>query len=67
MSILSPASALDEWWLISCLATYRNKTEHFALSYFGERDNAVLRGLDESSKRYPGYKYSVKLVSQVEP
>jgi hypothetical protein len=53
---------LDVWWAISCLATYRNKTEHFALSYFGEEDGAISEGLAELNKRCPGYKYSVKFV-----
>lgn len=57
---------LDTSWFISCLATYRNKVEHFPLPYFGEEDGAISAGLAELNKRYPGYKHSVKVVRQVE-
>jgi hypothetical protein len=51
---------LDKWYAISCLATNRNKHEHFALSFHGELDGAIEAGLKELTKRYPGWKYSVK-------
>jgi hypothetical protein len=51
---------LDKWYAISCLATNRNKCEHFALSFYGELDGAIEAGLKELTKLYPEWKYSVK-------
>lgn len=52
---------LDKWWVISCLASSRNKHEHFPLSYHGEEDGAIDAGLKELAKRYPEWKHSVKV------
>ncbi len=59
-AIQSIDDELDKWYAISCLATNRNKHEHFALSFCGEMDGAIEAGLKELAKRYPGWKYSVK-------
>jgi hypothetical protein len=52
---------LDKCYAISCLATNRNKHEHFALSFHGELDGAIEAGLRELTKLYPEWKHSVKL------
>jgi hypothetical protein len=60
-AILSIDWELDKQWSISCLATYRNKHEHFPLTFHGEQDGAIEVGLKELSKRYPNWKHSVKV------
>lgn len=59
-AIKSIDNDLDKWYAISCLATNRNKHEHFALSFYGEIDGAIEAGLKELIKRYPQWKHSIK-------
>ena len=54
---------LDKWWLISCLASNRNKHEHFPLSFHGEKEGAIKKGIEELANRYPaGWKHSVSVI-----
>lgn len=51
---------LDDWHAVSCLATKEpGEYNHFALTFYGEKEDAIKHGMKELEIRYPGWNHSV--------